>query len=370
MRRMLPDGRRLGAHLPLADGMVKAADRAHEIGATALQIFTDNPTAWQRRAAPPREMAAFRARLIEHDIAPVAAHASYLVNLAGPEAVSFDRSIELLARELHAAPAYGVQLVNVHIGSHRDSGLEVGTRRIAEAIDRTFRRLTELDVEGTTELEAATELEGTTEAAPATDDGTPDPAGPASATDDGASAVGTPDPTAPPAMLVLENSAGSGWGLGTNVTELAAIADAIAKIGVRAGRVGFCLDTAHAWGAGVDLADPAATDAFLADFDARIGIDRLVMVHLNDSRAERGSRTDRHEHVGAGRIGEAGMAHVLRHPLLTHAAYILETPGMDEGYDAINLARARALLEGRPLEPLPSGAFDLRGSSRARTAPA
>jgi deoxyribonuclease-4 len=377
MRRMLPDGRRLGAHLPLADGMVKAADRAHEIGATALQIFTDNPTAWQRRAAAPLELAAFRARLIEHDIAPVAAHASYLVNLAGPEMVSFDRSIELLARELHAAPAYGVRLVNVHIGSHRDSGLEVGTRRIAEAIDRTFRRLTELDVEGTTELvgptEAATEtdhgtpeLEGTTEAA--TDDGMPDPAGPARATDDDASGVDAPDPTGPPAMLVLENSAGSGWGLGTNVTELAAIADAIAKIGVPAGRVGFCLDTAHAWGAGVDLADPEATDAFLADFDARIGIDRLVMVHLNDSRAERGSRTDRHEHVGAGRIGEAGMAHVLRHPLLARAAYILETPGMDEGYDAVNLGRARAIAVGEPLATLPPAAFHLR-SARGRSAP-
>ena len=94
------------------------------------------------------------------------------------------------------------------------------------------------------------------------------------------------------------------------------------------------------------------------------------MVHLNDSRSERGSRTDRHEHLGAGRIGPAGLAHVLRHPGLAHAAYILETPGMDEGYDAINLARARALAAGRPLEPLPAGAFQLRGSARARTAPA
>jgi hypothetical protein len=78
---------------------------------------------------------------------------------------------------------------------------------------------------------------------------------------------------------------------------------------------------------------------------------------------------DRHEHVGAGKIGEAGMAHLLRHPLLEHATYYLETPGMDEGYDAINVARAIALFEGRPLEPLPPGAMTLRGS-RARTAPA
>jgi deoxyribonuclease-4 len=94
------------------------------------------------------------------------------------------------------------------------------------------------------------------------------------------------------------------------------------------------------------------------------------MVHLNDSRSELGSRTDRHEHLGAGRIGPAGLAHVLCHPRLAHAAYILETPGMDEGYDAINVARARALATGEPLEPLPAGAFHLRGSAKARTAPA
>ena len=108
--------------------------------------------------------------------------------------------------------------------------------------------------------------------------------------------------------------------------------------GSRDERVGFCLDTAHAWGAGIDLANPDAIDAFLADFDARIGLDRLVMVHLNDSKAELGSRHDRHEHVGAGRIGAAGLAHLLRHPALAHAAYYLETPGMDEGYDAVNMA--------------------------------
>ena len=115
---------------------------------------------------------------------------------------------------------------------------------------------------------------------------------------------------------------------------------------------------------------PAAIDAFLAAFDARIGLRRLVMVHLNDSRSELGSRLDRHEHVGAGRIGAAGMGHLLRHPGLAHATYLLETPGMDEGYDAVNIARARALAAGEPLDPLPPEAFHLRGSSRARSAPA
>jgi len=324
---MLPDGRRLGVHLPLAAGMRKALDRAREIDATTIQIFTDNPTAWKRRAQPPAELDAFRAGLLAADIAPVAAHASYLVNLAGPEPGFYERSIELLARELHAGPSYGVQLVNVHIGSHRDSGIDVGTRRLAAGVRATFDRAAALGEQD------------------------PVPSGPSKM------------PT-----LVLENSAGSGWGLGTSVTELVGIADALDDEGVPRDRVAFCLDTAHAWGAGLDLADPHAIDALVADFDDRIGLDRLVMLHLNDSRSERGSRLDRHEHIGAGRIGPVGMTHLLRHPRLAHAAYLLETPGMDEGYDLINLERARALAWGRPLADLPPGAFELR-SSRARTAP-
>jgi deoxyribonuclease-4 len=170
-------------------------------------------------------------------------------------------------------------------------------------------------------------------------------------------------------MVVLENSAGGGHGLGTDVAELAEIADAVAASGIPDDRVGFCLDAAHAWGAGIDLANPDATDAFLADFDARIGLHRLVMVHLNDSKSERGSRNDRHEHVGAGRIGEVGLAHLLRHPALAHATYFLETPGMDEGYDEVNVARARDLAAGRPLADLPPEAMTVRGS-RGRTGPA
>jgi deoxyribonuclease-4 len=94
------------------------------------------------------------------------------------------------------------------------------------------------------------------------------------------------------------------------------------------------------------------------------------MIHLNDSRSEFGSRLDRHEHLGAGRIGAAGLGHVLRHPSLGHVTYFLETPGMDRGYDGINLERARAMALGQPVDDLPAEAFDLPGSARERTAPA
>ena len=339
---MFPDGPRIGAHLPLATGMVKAVDRAHEIGAQAMQIFTDNPTAWKRRAEPPRELGAFRQRLREHDIRPVSIHASYLVNLAGSNPDSFERSIDLLAHELRHAPAFGARFVNVHIGSHLGLGVTAGIERLAEGIRRTLRAADEPVDPGT---HAGT---GTTEAAGATE------------------ATGT----AAPAMLVLENSAGSGGGLGTTVEELAGIAAAVGALGIADDRIGFCLDTAHAWGAGIDVGTPSAIDDLVAAFDDRIGLGRLVMVHLNDSRSELGSRTDRHEHLGAGRIGPAGLAHVLCHPGLARATFLLETPGMDVGYDAINLRRARALAAGVPMEPLPDGAFQLRGSAKARTAPA
>ena len=152
------------------------------------------------------------------------------------------------------------------------------------------------------------------------------------------------------------------------MTELADIAEACLAHGIDRDRLGFCLDAAHAWAAGIDLSDPAATDRFLADFDGRIGLDRLVMIHLNDSKSELGSRVDRHEHLGAGGIGVAGLRHLLVHPSLAHVTYYLETPGMDEGYDAINVARARDIAAGRPLAALPPEALEVV-SGRARLGP-
>jgi deoxyribonuclease IV len=297
--------------------MVKAVERAHAIGADALQVFADNPTAWRRRAEPPRELPAFRDRLSALDIAPVAIHAPYLVNLAGPDELFFGRSVSVLAHDLRAAPGFMARFFNVHIGSHLGTGVEVGTNRLADGLAL-----------------ALAEFDGSRD---------------------------TP-------TVVLENSAGGGYGLGSDLTELTRIADAVAARGIAADRVGFCIDVAHAWAAGIDLSRPDAIDAFLVEFDARIGIQRLLMVHLNDSKSELGSRLDRHEHLGAGRVGAAGLSYLLNHPMLDHVAYFLETPGMDEGYDAVNIGRARDLAAGRALADLPPEAMKVRGS-RSRTGP-
>jgi deoxyribonuclease-4 len=324
MAAMLPDGRRLGAHLPIADGMVKAANRAAEIGATALQVFSDNPTAWQRRAEPSPEIAAFREALAARDIAPLVIHASYLINLAGADDVLRDRSIELLASELEAAERFGARIVNVHAGSHGGSGAETGIARLVDGIARAFA---------------------------------------ASGASDGA-AAGVGRGLAP--IVTVESSSGGGWGIGVNVAEWSAIGRRADDVPAIRDRVAFCLDTAHLWGAGIDVSRPAAIDDLLMAFDDEVGLGRLALVHLNDTRAAIGSRMDRHEHLGAGQIGQDGLGHLLRHPRLLDVPFVLETPGMEEGYDATNLARAFALARGEALAPLPPEAFALE-PRRSRT---
>jgi deoxyribonuclease-4 len=321
---VLADGRRIGAHLPLGHGMVRAAERAAAIGADTIQVFTDNPTAWRRRAQPPRELPAWRDRLDELDLGPVSIHAAYLVNLAGPEPTYWERSIELVAHELRGAPAFGAPYVNAHVGSHRGLGVKAGIERVADAVTRALAQA---------------------------EDGA-----------DGLDGAG-------PAILVLEDSAGSGDGIGTTIEQLAAILDATAARNGSIDRLGFCLDTAHLWGAGYDVGTAEGVDALVEAFDRLIGLDRLRMMHLNDSRSELGSRSDRHEHLGAGLIGVEGLQRLLTHPALTGVATYLETPGMDDGYDVVNLERARAIVRGEPLEPLPPEAFDLR-RDRAKVAPA
>jgi deoxyribonuclease-4 len=300
----------VGIHLGVRQGLMKAARRARQIGATALQIFSDNPTAWRRRTEPPPRSAEFIEYAARHGISPLVVHASYLINLAGSAEPFASQSRAVLAHELAQAPAYGVTLVNTHIGSHRGGGREAGIRRIVDNVAALL--------------------------------------------------VDAPDSV----RLVLENSSGGGDNLGTRIEDLAAILDQVPSALV--GKLAFCLDTAHLWGAGHDIGYEEGAQAVLDEFAACIGLDRLVLVHLNDSRSELGSRSDRHEHVGAGRIGPAGLGAILRDARLSGTTFILETPGADEGYDAVNMRRALALYSGaKSLPQLPPTAFRLtRRSTR------
>jgi deoxyribonuclease-4 len=307
-----PEGApQVGIHLGVARGLLRTARRARQIGATALQIFSDNPTAWRRRPEPPADGAQFVAYCQRHGIAPVAIHASYLINLAGKAEPFASQSLDGLRYEMQRAPDYGASLVNTHIGSHRGQGRAAGLRRIGEGVRSTL--------------------------------------------------VDAPKGV----RLVLENSAGGGDTLGSRIEDLAAILE---EVGDAAAQLAFCLDTAHLWGAGYDISTAAGAMAVLDRFEALIGLDRLALVHLNDSKSGLASRTDRHEHLGAGRIGAEGLAAFLRDPRLPgRTALVMETPGADEGYDAINLRRSWLLQGGvETLPQLPAGAFRLtRRATRA-----
>lgn len=240
----------------------------------------------------------------------VAIHASYLINLAGSREPFASQSRAGLIVEMQRAPSYGATIVNTHIGSHRGVGAEVGLRQIVDAV----------------------------------------------------SAVLAESPSG--VRLVLENSAGGGDLLGSRIEELASILEGV---GADADQLGFCLDTAHLWGASYDISSAAGVAAVVDRFQALLGLDRLAMVHLNDSRSLLGSRTDRHEHVGAGQIGPLGLGALLRDPRLARTPFIMETPGADEGYDAVNLRRAFSLWGGAvELPELPPKAFRMnRRSTRA-----
>ena len=182
---------------------------------------------------------------------------------------------------MQRAPSYGATIVNTHIGSHRGVGRAAGLARIVGNVQSVL--------------------------------------------------ASSPDGV----RLVLENSSGGGDMLGSTVEELAQILEGV---GAGADRLGFCLDTAHLWGAGYDISTADGARAVVDRFEQLIGLERLALVHLNDSRSELGSRADRHEHVGAGRIGPVGLGAFLRDPRLRGATFIMETPGADEGWDAVTCA--------------------------------
>jgi deoxyribonuclease-4 len=167
--------------------------------------------------------------------------------------------------------------------------------------------------------------------------------------------------------LVLENSAGGGDTLGGTLEELAAILDAVPGSG---DQLAFCLDTAHLWGAGYDISTTQGATSVLDRFDELIGLDRLALIHLNDSRSAFGSRGDRHEHIGAGKIGAAGLAAFLRDRRLAEGtALVMETPGVDEGFDAVNVRRSWLLYSGAESLPvLPARAFRTSRASTRRSA--
>jgi deoxyribonuclease-4 len=270
--------RPLGAHQSIAGGFTKAVDRAIETGCECLQVFTRNINRWDVSPLDPDEAAAFRQAVKDAGLALVVAHDSYLINPASADDTLRKKSIAGLVTELERAEALGIPWVVAHPGAAGEQPLDEAVARAADGI--------------------AAALETTRGLA---------------------------------AGILIETTAGQGSCLGAAFEEIGVMLDRIDKKPGLAKRVGVCLDTCHVFAAGYPLAPQESLDNTLRQFDRAIGLKRLVVIHANDSKRELGSRVDRHEAIGQGKIGREAFRLIMNHPKLAHVPLILETP--KEGAD-------------------------------------
>jgi deoxyribonuclease-4 len=276
--RTRPARRPLGAHQSIAGGFTKAVDRAIETGCECMQIFTRNINRWDVSPLDPDEAAAFRRAVKDAGLRLVVAHDSYLINPASADDALRRKSIAGLVTELGRAEALGIRWVVAHPGAAGEQPLDEAVARAADGI--------------------AAALDATRGLA---------------------------------AGILIETTAGQGSCLGVAFEEIGTMLARIDKQPGLAKRVGVCLDTCHVFAAGYPLAPQESLDDTLRQFDRAIGLERLVVIHANDSKRELGSRVDRHEGIGAGKIGREAFRLIMNHPKLAHIPLILETP--KEGAD-------------------------------------
>jgi deoxyribonuclease-4 len=288
---------RLGAHLSIAGGLPRAVDRAEATRCDALQIFTKSAGQWRARTLPADEVALFRARVEASGIRPVFAHNSYLINVAAADPVLRARSIDALGEEIDRAEMLGLDGLVMHPGSFTNGTEANGLRLIADAL----RRLLAERPQGRT-------------------------------------------------RLLLEQTAGQGTNLGHRFEHLASIIEQLDG----SPRVGVCLDTCHLLTAGYDLCSAVGYARTFREFDRLVGLDRLVLFHVNDSKKPCGARVDRHEHIGKGCLGLEPFRRLLNDRRFRDLPMLLETPKLDtpesrrksdvDPWDARNLRTLRKLM--------------------------
>ena len=283
----------LGAHMSIAGGHERAIERAAAFEMVACQIFTKNANQWNAKPIEPALAERFRERWAESAVRSLVAHDSYLINLASPDDALREKSRLAFRDELDRCDLLGVPFLVSHPGAHMGDGVEIGLARVAEGINRTH----------------AERPDGAT-------------------------------------TILLETTAGQGTALGRSFEELAGIIDRVDE----KGRVGVCFDTCHAFAAGYDLRDEGGYAETMAAFESTIGLDRLRVFHLNDSKKGLGSRVDRHAPIGDGELGLDPFAFVLNDPRFAGLPGILETPKGDDGEeDRRNLATLHGLVRAPAL---------------------
>jgi deoxyribonuclease-4 len=288
---------RLGAHLSIGGGLPRAVDRAVATRCEALQIFTKSAGQWRARELPPDEIVLFRRRVSDTGIHPVVAHNSYLINIAAAAPALRDQSLAALQEEFDRADALGLDGLVMHPGSYTTGTEADGLRLIASGLRQLLR--------------------ARRRAAP---------------------------------MILLEHTAGQGTNLGHRFEHLATILEMLDG----SPRVGVCLDTCHLLTAGYDLCSEEGYARTFQEFHRLVGLERIKVFHLNDSKKPCGSRVDRHEHIGKGCLGIEPFRRLLNDPRFAGLPMLLETPKLDtpdsrrrsdvDPWDARNLRTLRRLM--------------------------
>ncbi|MGD0998435.1 MAG: deoxyribonuclease IV [Thermoleophilia bacterium] len=276
-----------GAHVKASGGVWTAVERGAALNVEAIQFFAGSPRTWKPQLYRSAAAGRFREKRAASALRFAVIHTIYLINLATVNEEFYEKSVVALVGAVTAAEQLGVEAIVTHIGSHQGAGFEAGLARVREALKRA------LDEVGDSRV-----------------------------------------------RLLLENTAGAGGTMGVTFAELAAM---IASTGGDE-RLGVCLDTAHLLASGHELRTAEGLDATLSSFAETVGLERLVMVHLNDSKTPLGSNRDRHENIGEGEIGGEAMRLIVNHRAFADIPGILEVPGYEgQGPDRANLDTLREL---------------------------
>lgn len=277
--------RLIGAHMPTSKGLGAAVRNARQIGATAVQVFTSSPQQWRAKKITDEMIDDFLQARKETGIDWAISHDSYLINLAAPDESLRKKSIEALIAEMERCAQLRIPFVVSHMGSHKGEGEKEGLKRLAKSAKDVL--------------------------------------------------ASTPKSVS----LAMETTAGTGSSLGYRFEHLQEVIDACKA----PKRLVVCMDTCHVFSAGYDLRSEEGYEQVIEEFDSRIGLDRLVCIHANDSLKPIGARKDRHAHIGEGEIGAEAFQRIVNDPRLSHAPLILETPDADQMH-AVNLQRLQTML--------------------------
>jgi len=280
----------LGVQVSILGKIYEAVDRAKDLGCNTMQMFSRNPREWRRGKLSNEDIEEFRKRKQNSKISPLFVHIPYLINLASPYKRLYRASIKAYIEDIEESELLEVDYIVTHMGSHKKKGEGFGIRRIIEALNIIIDRTRNSKVK-----------------------------------------------------ILLENTAGSGSWLGYKFEHQRKIIEGIEN----KERMGICLDTCHTYVAGYDLSTEKGLEDTLTEIDDLIGLNRLKLIHLNDTKDRLGSRRDRHEHIGKGRMGIDAFKRIVNHQKLKDLPFVLETPKKTEKDDIMNLEIVKSLTNSK-----------------------